>query len=254
MRLLKRKFNFAIILFITLLFAFAPNHLMAKELPIYPVYQQTVVWCWAAASEMVLRYYKYPSINPIGDYQCGIVATFSQACSPCYNCMTTIGSSTNLATVLSNYPSFVRIATGQNVSDIDTYIIGRLSAQDIKNMIDSGHPIIAGISTSGFGEFYPPGMSEHAVVIVGYHGNVDNMTIIINDPMPYAFVGAIDPYIKSGGKMNERAQYEIKYNNFINELDYKDSITFSSTNDNGGDNYNSEDGGGSSCFITSLND
>src|SRR5690242_10232152 len=50
------------------------------------VQQATYVWCWVAVSEMVLRYFDVPNVNPAGVYQCGFiginaVGTTAQICN-----------------------------------------------------------------------------------------------------------------------------------------------------------------------------
>ena len=123
------------------------------------------------------------------------------------------------------------------------------------SIINSGNPIIAGISGSGFGELYPPGMSEHVVLITGYRYNDNDMILIINDPMPYAIIGT-NPYLMIGASMNEQAQYEIEYNDLITYLDYKDSITLSKQKETidpiDPSPKDDDDGGGGGCFLNSL--
>ncbi|MGI9478490.1 MAG: papain-like cysteine protease family protein [Hyphomicrobiaceae bacterium] len=46
--------------------------------------QQTSVWCWAATAQMVLEYFDFPDIDPVGNYQCGMVASTAGPRSPCY--------------------------------------------------------------------------------------------------------------------------------------------------------------------------
>jgi hypothetical protein len=58
----------------------APPAAADEQLPISPVFQQNPVWCWAAVGEMALRYLGYPSINPVGDYQFGIVGPLGGSC------------------------------------------------------------------------------------------------------------------------------------------------------------------------------
>src|SRR5262245_52638322 len=75
-----------------------------EDLHISPVMQQTEVWCWAAVAEMVLDHYDFDTINPGGDYQCGVVAMLGGVCNAnCYACKTGIGSTTNLSAVLKQY-------------------------------------------------------------------------------------------------------------------------------------------------------
>jgi uncharacterized protein YvpB len=111
---------------------------------------------------------------------------------------------------------------GYYFPDVDYSLSGRLSFGDITENIDDGNPMIAGISPSGMGRFYPPTMSEHAIVIVGYDDEAG--TVIVNDPYPYP-PGA-DHYTRTGGRMLRRGQYEISYPAFVQVLGYKDTIEF----------------------------
>jgi len=195
----------------------------ARTLPISPRSQQTVVWCWAAVSEMALSYKGVPNLNPGSNYQCGIVGALGGICqTDCRRCVTTIGSALQLVAVLERYQDvgeyygsrFNRVRFGQ---------AGPLSAAEIIDEIDDGNPVMAGISPSGMGEFYPRGMSEHVTLIIGYRTASDGTRLIINDPMPYRAWG-VDPYLRIGARQLRAGQYEVEYSAFRRHLDYKDSI------------------------------
>ena len=70
-----------------------------------------------------------------------------------------------------------------------------MSAFAVKSEIDNGRPIIAGISP-GSG-MMPPGLAQHAVLIVGYDDV--GAILIVNDPFPYQAAGMIPPYVQVGG-------------------------------------------------------
>jgi hypothetical protein len=59
------------------LFVISPGAGWATKLEIFPVCQQTPVWCWAAVGEMVFRYYDVPTINTRCGYQCGIFSDWA---------------------------------------------------------------------------------------------------------------------------------------------------------------------------------
>lgn len=197
----------------------------SNRLNIRPVSQQTVVWCWAAAAEMALGYFRVPSINPVANYQCGIVAMLGGICwSNCGACQTPIGSTFNLVRVLNNYQSVAR-QYGNQFRSYKAVAKGRLQFNELSNEIDEGRPVLAGISPSGMGDRYPAGMSEHVVVVIGYDDYGREPQVVVNDPMPY---GKFDfnPYLRIGADLERAGSYRISYDRFVNLLGYKDSIVF----------------------------
>jgi hypothetical protein len=196
-----------------------------EDLYITPVIQQTPVWCWAAVSEMVLDHYGFDTINPAGDYQCGVVAMLGGICNAsCYDCMTGIGNTENLSAVLKQYQRIAK-QVGADGTSFRPSLKGRLSARRIIEEIDAGNPIIAGISPSGFGNLYPPRFGEHVALIVGYEGDEDDLSLIVNDPFPFGMVGR-DPYLQAGAEEVESGQYLISRDALVDALGYKDSIVF----------------------------
>lgn len=194
----------------------------AYELPIQPVYQQTQVWCWAAVAEMVLRYYDWQSINPAGNYQCGIVALLNPICNQnCFACITPIGSTFQLAQVMHYYQQVAnQIAYPGDFVEVQPE--PRLSLDDLVGEIDSDAPVLIGISPSGMASFYPPGMSDHVALVVGY----DEQTgaLLVNDPYPYNGI-AFNPYMQVGGQQTKLGQYWISYPALVQGLGYKDTLT-----------------------------
>ena len=195
------------------------------DLLIQPVVQQTQLWCWAAVSEMVLQHYHYGSVNPGGNFQCGVVAMLGGVCNiSCDSCVTSIGSLQNLVLVLRGYQETAH-HFGVAGDSLRLSMAGHLSPRQIANEIEGGDPIIAGISPSGMGQFYPPSFGEHLALIVGYENSRHAFDVIVNDPFPYAYVG-YDPYLHAGAEMLEPGQYLINYDIFRQQLGYKDSIYF----------------------------
>ena len=218
--------TFVVSLCFALLFA-TTSHAESNRLNIRPMAQQTPVWCWAAVSEMVLKHYRFPNLNQTGNYQCGIVGSLGGICvANCGACVTSIGSTFQMSNVIANY---------QNLSDIylphhqGRYFhvspVGRLSPSEIVAEIGEGDPVVAGISPSGMGALYPPGMSEHVVLVVGYHKSSSGFRVLVNDPMPYAYMGH-NPYFATGARQTRPGQYLIDYGTFVHHLAYKDSIYF----------------------------
>ena len=204
-----------------------PSHAESNRLKIRPISQQTLVWCWAAVSEMVLKHYRFPNLNPAGNYQCGIVGTLGGICGTnCGACVTTIGSTYQMSEVIANYQYLSDNYLGHHQGrHFDVSPARRLSPSEIANEIDEGDPVIAGISPSGVGAYYPPSMSEHAVLIVGYRESGQGFHVLVNDPMPYALMG-YDPYLAVGAKPTQQGQYWLDYGTFVGNLVYKDSIYF----------------------------
>jgi len=199
--------------------------LSGERLNIRPTVQQTEVWCWAAVSEMSLGYYGYGTINPAGNYQCGLVAMLGGICNQnCFYCRTGIGNLYNMVAVLERYAQIAQ-SLGVGGQHVRFRIRGRLSESHIMREIEDGNPIVAGISPSGFAAFYPPSFGEHVALIIGYEGNRHDLWLIVNDPMPYRMIGN-DPYLRAGARMLRDGQYTIPYNSFVNRLGFKDSITF----------------------------
>ena len=215
-----------ILCLLILFFSFASSHAERRQLNIRPITQQTIVWCWAAVSEMVLKYYRFPNLNPAGNYQCGIVGSTTPFCSSdCSKCITPIGSAFALSAVIANYQILTdTIIMHHEGRRFNVKVDGRLSPNEIADEIMNGKPIIVGISPSGMGSYYPPGMSEHVALIIGYERTPSAVKVLVNDPMPYALLH-FDPYIHAGGVRSSRpAQYWIDYRAFVNHLSYKDSI------------------------------
>jgi len=214
---------------IALLAALLPwQTVTAKTLPIAPVAQSQIAWCWLASAEMVFRYYRVPPINRIS-YQCGLAAAAFANVSPicvvdCKQCNVGSGTVENIGTVIVQYPIVAGQVLGMPVAGLSADVShDSLSSDDVVDEIDAGRPIIAGISPhSGL---MPPGLSEHAVVIVGYQTRADTIDVIINDPFPYAQMNMQDPYTRHGGKALQPGRYQIPYERLVDDLAWGNSIS-----------------------------
>ena len=218
--------TFVLILCFALPFA-TPSDAKSNRLKIRPISQQTPVWCWAAVSEMVLKHYRFPNLNPVGNYQCGIVGSLGGICvANCGACVTAIGSTYQMSDVIANYQYLSDHFLGHHRGrHFDVSPAGRLSPREIVDEIGEGDPVVAGISPSGLGVYCPPSMSEHVVLIVGYRESRRGFQVLVNDPMPYALIG-YDPYLAVGAQRTRPGQYWIDYGTFVGRLFYKDSIHF----------------------------
>jgi hypothetical protein len=196
-----------------------------KTLPISPVSQKLPAWCWLASGEMVFRYYGIPNFNPAGIYQCGLAAAvFGGPClADCRWCVFGSGPAQTIKEMIIYYPTFVQNAFHLSTPNLTAELIAdELSEDDLRDEIDSGRPIIAGISPhSGL---LPPGLSEHAVVIVGYDESGDDLFLLVNDPFPYDQAGAKDPYTPQGGHRIAPGRYRIPYRTMVNDLAWGNSI------------------------------
>lgn len=191
----------------------------AGELSIEPVYQRTPMWCWAAVGEMIFRHYGVANINPGGDFQCGILALLHPVCNQnCYNCPVPAGSLSTMNNMLTQYPSFAGRVTRTSTRVSTSPRSSRLTLAEVRAEIDAGRPIVAGISPSGYNV---SNVSQHVALIVGYDGN----DLIVNDPFPFGtryFNG--DPYEAAGGAAVARGQYRIPYRQFVERLQWRESI------------------------------
>ena len=197
----------------------------ATVLPVPIVMQQAPEWCFAASSSMILEFLGFPNLNQVGDYQCGVVGAQGGICAAnCPSCMNGGGTMQNVGMIVQNYMLAALQFTGFVNPTVHLNIAGLLPPQLIIQEIDSGGPILAGISPSGIP--YPPGLgvSQHAVVIVGYNGNAINLIVVINDPYPYPPMA--DPYVAAGAVKLQTGQYELPLSTFISVFHYGNSLTF----------------------------
>jgi hypothetical protein len=194
------------------------------ELSISPVVQRTPVWCWVAVGEMVFEHFSIPNVNPVGEYQCGIIGALAGPRHPCWGnctqCIVPAGNPQNITNMLSQYPRIAGQLTGESIRGIRSRRVTRaLTVQQIKEELDNDRPIIAGISPAGVtGPF-----AQHVALIIGYEEDRNSVTLIVNDPYPYQYVGnRADPYLLAGGGGN--GQYRISYDNFRRRLAWSESF------------------------------
>lgn len=221
----KRKlFLCALILGAIAQFNSAPAN--AKVLPVPIVMQQTPEWCFAASASMIFEYFGFPNLNPAGDFQCGIVGAQGGVCAAncaALPCLGGGGTVPHVAAIMRTYATVAQQRTGFSDSSVRLGETGILTPEQIRGQIDNNGPVMAGISPSGVP--FPPGLgvSEHAVVIVGYEGDENDFKVIINDPYPYP---APAPYVSAGGSERQLGQYEIAYSVFVNVFHYGNSLFF----------------------------
>ncbi len=192
------------------------------QLPVRVVSQETPVWCWAASSEMVLNYLGYPNANPAGDFQCGIVAvTFPECDLNCFQCIAPIGPLPNGVDVLKNYINYSN-RQGFYRDDIRPRYVANPTFGEIRDAIDRGYPIIAGISPQGPPS--NPAFTAHAVVITGYiDRGYSDRAVIVNDPLIFQY-GYANPYDVPGSAVADNGKAVVGWNVFLNGLNFTAAI------------------------------
>lgn len=201
--------------------AIASQLLAAKDLAIPPVQQNTSEWCWLAVGEMVFRYYGIPNLNPAGVYQCGVVGVMvgGPCAVDCRYCANMPASNVaNIKRMLIAYPEVARnYLRNPGIRQLDARIAARpLTASEIRDELDAGRPVIAGISPTGLGTRGP----QHAVLITGYDRDGGALELTVNDPYPY---GIYSPYQAAGGNGGS-GRYAISYNRFKSRLSWTESV------------------------------
>lgn len=214
-----------------------PAQAQDNHLSIKPVRQETPVWCWISVGEMAFKHYGLPNANPYGLYQCGIVGVAAvqglvrPICNyDCGQCVEPAGSSRRLVQLLEGYPDVLR-RSGASQVQVEAYHTRRpISKEAIIVEIDAENPIIAGISP-GSDLKYNGSTADHVALIVGYEDNAN--TVLINDPYPYPY--GQNPYLRAGATELRPLQYAIEYDKFRNVLNWTETITLASFEEDDGD-------------------
>jgi hypothetical protein len=133
-----------------------------RVLPVQLAPQQTQVWCWAAVSEMVFRYYNR------GGPQCEVVSAWVGV-----NCCAYAGFPQCQQTAPLHVIQQTLYAFGNITSSLHP---GPLPLQAVRAELDAGRPMIAAYQGSFIG---------HVVIIYGYDANNN---ILIHDPALGDFV------------------------------------------------------------------
>jgi len=205
-----------------------PKPVKQYSLPIQEQYQETPEWCWVSVCQMVLQFNHVGTVNPAGDYQCGIVGWYFQntACySNCYLCRNNAAQSLDdILRVYSYYPATAKALNGGVGPSTITYNAYESSLGDdqIMAQIDAGSPIEAGINPDGY--IVGP-TAQHATLIIGYIKYDDgSLDVIVNDPFPYQLTPYPNPYFAAGGQTNGNGQYQINSNNFRGRLLWEQTV------------------------------
>jgi hypothetical protein len=207
-------------LFVSLLIPVKLTMAAEVKLHIPPVFQERPTWCWAAVGEMVFKYYYVPAAHRT-NYQCGI-AQGRKLCigiPNCNDCDLPAGDEVTLITMLEQYP--VTASQGGTAGPIALTVQfkdGTLSDAEVKDELDHGRPIIAGVSPKGF---KVDDMSQHMALIVGYDDSSGDLVLTVNDPFPFEddrFMWIGIPYPSTKVSRANDGQYEIRLEKFRSKL------------------------------------
>ena len=169
--------------------AIAAKAELDTELDTQLIAQETASWCWAASASMALTLLSFPNINPVKDYQCGVVAAAFPACdADCTKCDRALDSMKGLVGLLDRYQrlSLHGKSDGLKASFSPNYV-ARPDIARIKRSLDLSYPVIAGISPEQRPRY--PDQAAHAVLITGYEDNYlgsGETWVVVRDPYPYA--------------------------------------------------------------------
>jgi hypothetical protein len=121
------------------------------------IFQQETNWCYAAATQMILQYYKKPIPT-----QCEIVKSLLRLSGSCPTVCNSNSVPTLNKRLSCDLTTWINYFKGFGFSKTKT---SNINKDIIKNQLDSCHPVIALFNNGGNGTDCA---STHAVVIIGY--------------------------------------------------------------------------------------
>ncbi len=196
------------------------------DLGIAPVTQATPVWCWLAVGEMVFRAFGVPALND--HFQCGVmgaiaIGTARDDCArDCRRCTVPGGDATTVMGMFIEYPRRASLLQGRNVPRLFASHTQTLSEAALRQELDGGRPVVAGINPSG-----RPGAfaaSAHVALIVGYRVIDGALWLLVNDPYPFSPKDWPDPYLAVGARRLEPGRYGVTYQSFVGDLGWAESF------------------------------
>ena len=228
--------------FSTSVYAQIENLKLLTKIP--PRDQSTPEWCWLATGEMIFRYYNIPAnYSPLypGNYQCGIVRFQGANLKPAnippgtpkafmpgvcwWNCglcaSVPAGPVEGIRKMLVEYPWAMRELSGDASLRIfrEPQMAGPVSPATIKAEIDARRPLVAGISPDT--PLLPPGLAQHAVLIVGYEQS--GTLSFRNDPFPYQAWGNTH-WPRESHALEPAGQFEIGHAELKNYLNWNTTV------------------------------
>lgn len=148
---------------------------------------------------MALKFLGFPDINPVKNYQCGVVAAAFPECEDdCTQCEVALDKMPSFVTLLNRYRR--RTAHGYPTVPRKSFSPKYVAYPDfarVKQSIDRSYPVIGGISLDAGPT--DPDYAQHAVLITGYdddHLGSGEPWVVVLDPYPYE-AGA-SPWAKAG--------------------------------------------------------
>jgi hypothetical protein len=144
-----------------------------KTLRVRLISQEEIAWCWAAAAEMVLKYYQKRGVG-----QCTLANyAFSRTdCCPRSSMPTACDNGIRDSDVGSVY---------NNWSVNATFNSGAVPFSVLKTEIDQARPVEVAYKLYGDGDF------GHAVIVRGYRESQDGQFVTVNDPDPFGSTGEL---------------------------------------------------------------
>jgi hypothetical protein len=166
---------------------------------------------------MILRFYGEPNLNPVGNFQCGVVGGYyyivggpAHPCvSNCFLCQTGASTIFEVQRIIDGYGRVANFfGVGARVLTSQSRF-GPLTIGEVASELDGSRPILAGVSFPGQPTL--PGISGHAVVISGYDTTGTIPTVTVRDPYPYeSFIPPNqNPYLVAGGTYQGPGTYRI---------------------------------------------
>ena len=166
-----------------------PAHAQQAELKTEFISQQTPSWCWAATAGMALKFLKFADINPVRNYQCGVVAAAFPDCDDdCTRCDTSLGTMTGFVWVLNRCRALA--LRGKPVGlqrDFSPNCVAYPTYLHVRRSLNMSYPVIGGISADR--KPLSPAEPQHAVLITGYDDDYQasgEAWVVLRDPYPYA--------------------------------------------------------------------
>jgi len=170
-----------------------------RELNVGLITQQSPVWCWAASASMALKYLGFPDINPVRNYQCGVVAAAFPDCEyDCTRCETPLDRMSTFVALLERYRERTKHSrpAARQLSLRPNYV-AYPEFDRIKRSINLSYPVIGGVSVGR--RPVNPAEAQHAVLITGYdddYRGTGERWVVVMDPFPYA--GGESPWLHAG--------------------------------------------------------
>jgi len=129
----------------------------------------------------------FPNINPVNDYQCGVVAAAFPACdADCTKCDRALDSMKGLVGLLVRYRQLSLHGKRAVKASFSPNYVADPDLARIQRSLDLSYPVIVGISPQQRPRY--PEQAAHAVLITGYEDDylgTGETWVVVRDPYPY---------------------------------------------------------------------